>query len=746
MYKEDAVFLLSSITFIILGPEILPHMIKHKILGLGLALALAIPTWAQDQKVKLSEIWRTYSFYAQGVSGLESMNDGLHYTSLTNGTLEKFEFATGESAGVITSVKEVSEAAGKDIKFDGYSFSSDEKQLLLATATEPIYRHSTRSTFYIYNLETKKVTQLAEGKQRYATFNPQGTQVAYVMGNNLHVYDLASGKTTKVTSDGKYNHIINGATDWVYEEEFAFDKAFFWAPDGKTIAFYRFDETAVPTFSMDVYGSQLYPTQDVFKYPKAGEDNAIVTAWLYAVGGEVKPVTGLPDYEYIPRIKWTQDANKVVIYTTNRHQNELVLNAVDASTGAATVLYTEKDEAYVDVTDDIRFLKDGSFIWTSEKDGYNHIYLIDKKGKEKRQITKGEWDVTKFYGIDAKEKTLYYQSAEVHPSERNIYSISIKGRSKKTLSPKKGWNTATFSQSFDYYINNHSAAGQPTYVSLNDKKGSEIRVLQDNAGLRKRLDNYSLSKKEFFYLETEAGITLSAWMIKPTDFDETKQYPVLMHVYGGPGAQTVENSYDPFNDFWYQTLADQGYIIVSVDNRGTGARGRDFKKVTYKELGKYEVEDQIAAAVYLGKLPYVDATRIGIWGWSYGGYMSSLCITKGADVFKTAIAVAPVTNWRFYDSVYTERYMQTPQENASGYDENSPINHVKLLKGNYLLVHGSADDNVHVQNTMRMVEALVQANVQFDLFIYPDKNHGIFGGNTRYHLYEKMTNYVLENL
>jgi len=725
-------------------------MIKGRIYWLGLVLIFAVPTWAQDQKVQLEEIWKTYSFYAQGVNGLESMKDGVHYTSLTEsdgkGTIEKFSFSSGESVGVITSIKQISEAAGQEISFDGYSFSNDEKQLLLATATEPIYRHSTRSTFFIYNLETHTATQLAEGKQRYATFNPQGTQVAFVMENNLHVYDLASGETTQVTKDGKENFIINGATDWVYEEEFAFDKAFFWSPDGKSIAFYRFDETAVSTFSMDIYGTSLYPTQDVFKYPKAGEDNAVVSAYIYSIGGVVKPVTGLPDYEYIPRIKWTQDPKTVIVYTTNRHQNELVLNAVNTNTGVASVLYTEVDDAYLDVTDDIRFMKDGSFIWTSEKDGYNHIYHIDKNGKEKRQITKGEWDVTKFYGIDAKEKTLYYQSAEVHPSERNIYSISIKGKSKKTLSPDQGWNTATFSRSFDFYINNHSAAGTPTFVSLNNNKGEQIRVLQDNSGLRERMKNYSLSTKEFFDLTTDQGITLSSWIIKPTDFDENKKYPVLMFVYGGPGAQTVKNSYDPFNDMWYQTLADKGYLIVSVDNRGTGARGRDFKKVTYKELGKYEVEDQIAAAVTLGKLPYVDATRIGIWGWSYGGYMSSLCITKGADVFKTAIAVAPVTNWRFYDSVYTERYMQTPQENASGYDENSPINHVKLLKGNYLLVHGSADDNVHVQNTMRMVEALVQANAQFDLFIYPDKNHGIFGGNTRYHLYEKMTKYLSENL
>ena len=724
-------------------------ILKKSLLFLAFA-ALSTQGWGQDKKVNLVEVWGTYSFYAQGVSGLESMNDGIHYTTLTKAdgpnTIEKFSFKTGESQGVITSAKAISQASGKEFSFDSYSFSSDEKKVMLATQTEQIYRHSTRSAFYVFDLESETLTALAEGKQRYATFNPAGTQVAYVSGNNLFVFDLASGETTQITTDGEDDKIINGATDWVYEEEFAFDKAFFWAPDGKSIAFYRFDESEVPTFSMDIYGTTLYPQQDVFKYPKAGEKNAVVSAHIYRMGSGVMEVKGLPAYEYIPRIKWTQDPNKVIVYTTNRHQNELILNSVNAKTGESKVLYKETDEAYVDVTDDIRFLRDGSFIWTSEKDGYNHIYLISAKGEVKKQITKGEWDVTKFYGIDQDEKTLYYQSAEEKACDRNVYSISIKGRGKENLTEKAGWNEATFSTTFDYFINNHSAAGVPNYVSLNNNEGDEIRVLQDNARLVKSLENYQLSKKEFFDLETEEGIVLKAWMIKPANFDASVKHPVLMFVYGGPGSQTVENQYDGFNDMYYQTLVDQGYIIVSVDNRGTGARGRDFKKVTYKELGKYEVEDQIAAAKYLGSLDYIDATRIGIWGWSYGGYMSSLCITKGADVFKAAIAVAPVTNWRFYDSVYTERYMQTPQENASGYDQNSPINHVKLLKGKYLLVHGSADDNVHVQNTMRMVEALVQSNKQFDMFIYPDKNHGIYGGATRYHLYNKMTNYLLENL
>jgi dipeptidyl-peptidase-4 len=407
----------------------------------------------------------------------------------------------------------------------------------------------------------------------------------------------------------------------------------------------------------------------------------------------------------------------------------------------------EKDKAYVDVTDNLTFLKDNSYIWTSEKDGYNHIYLYDKTGKLKNQVTKGNWEVTAYYGFDEKTKTVFYQSTENGSTVRDVYKISLDGKKKVKLSQRVGTNAATFSPDFSYFINTYSSATVPTVYSLNNSKdGKQVQSIEDNAALADKLKKYDLPTKEFFELTTEKGNKLNAWMIKPKDFDATKKYPVFMYQYSGPGSQQVANDWLDTNDYWFMMLSQQGYITVCVDGRGTGFKGAAFKKCTQKELGKYEVEDQIDAAKVIGNYSYVDKTRIGIFGWSYGGFMSSNCLFKGADVFKMAIAVAPVTNWRFYDSIYTERYLQTPQENASGYDDNSPINYVSKLKGNFLLIHGTADDNVHFQNSMQMIEALVQANKQFDWAIYPDKNHGIYGGKTRIQLYNKMTNFIKEKL
>lgn len=700
--------------------------------------AFSITIFAQNKEISLNDIWKSGTFFPEYVYGVNSMNDGAHYTSSGRNSIEKYSYKTGKKVETIYSTSE--------IRFGSYQFSADERKILLPTETEQIYRHSTRSKFYVYDRDTKELKVLSEGKQRYATFSPSGSKVAFVRDNNLFVKDFETGAETQITNDGEKNKIINGATDWVYEEEFAFDKAFFWAPDGKSIAFYRFNEESVPEFSMDIFKGGLYPQQERFKYPKCGEENAKVTIHIYNTDSKKTIDANLSGYEYIPRVKWTKDANEVCVFTMNRHQSKLELNIVNATTGESKVIYTETDPAYIDITDNLTFLKDNSFIWTSEVDGYNHIYYFDKNGKQITQVTKGQWDVTNFYGLDEKSNTLYYQSAEESPMQRAVYSIRVNGKRKKKLSEKTGTNVANFSNGFKYFINTHSDANTPPYFSLHESNGKEIRVIKDNESLKNRMKDYEISPKEFFSFTTSEGVDLNGWMIKPANFDETKKYPVYMFVYGGPGSQTVEDQWGGTNYFWYQMLAQKGYIVASVDNRGTGARGRDFKKITYKELGKYETIDQIEAAKHFASLSYVDGDRIGIQGWSYGGYMSSLCITKGADMFKMAIAVAPVTNWKYYDSIYTERYMQTPQENNDGYENNSPINHVEKLKAPYLLVHGSADDNVHYQNTMEMIEALVQADKQFDLFIYPDKNHGIYGGNTRYHLYTKMTNFILENL
>ncbi len=718
-----------------------------------LALLISFTSTAQNKKVSLEDVWKNYSFYAKSTASLNSMNDGEHYTALVQNeagpAIEKFSYKTGQSVGSITSAKAIEEATGKMIKFDTYQFNPDESKVLLGTNTESIYRHSSKSRYYIYDLKSKELDSLAtDGKQQLARFSPSENKVAFVKDNRLHIQDFDTD-SRELTSFGRgeKNAYIAGAVDWVYEEEFSFDQGFEWSPDGRYISYYQFDEREVPQFSMDMYGSELYPSRNEFKYPKAGEPNSKVSIHIFDTRKGTDSEVKIPgSYEYIPRIKWRGDKNELIVYSMNRLQNQLSLWAVEADDMEVEKLLAETAKSYIEINDDIRFLEDGEFIWTSERDGYNHLYLMDDDGEVERQITKGNWSVTEFYGYDPVTKRLYYQAAEESPMERAVYSIDIKGKNKKKLSTLKGWNTADFSDGFKYYIHTHSSKDMPTQETLHTSDGKLVRTINDNKELQERMKQYNLGKKEFFGFTTEEGVKLNGWMIKPADFDESKEYPVLMFVYGGPGSQTVKNQYDGFNHFYYQSLAAKGYIIVSVDNRGTGARGRDFRTQTYGQLGKLEAEDQIEAAKYLGNLPYVNSDRIGIWGWSYGGYLSSLALFKGADVFKMGIAVAPVTTWRFYDSIYTERYMGVPQDNAAGYDENSPINHVDKLEGKYLLIHGSADDNVHVQNTMRMISALVNADKQFDMFIYPDKNHGIYGGNTRYHLYKMMTNYIEENL
>jgi dipeptidyl-peptidase-4 len=598
----------------------------------------------------------------------------------------------------------------------------------------------------LYNLDTKKLTKILEQVQQ-PTFSPDGTKIGFAKENNLFIYDIASQKTTQVTFDGKKNSIINGITDWVYEEELAFVRAYDWSADSKKLAFIRFDETEVPEFSMNIYKKDLYPTVETFKYPKAGEKNSEVSLFVYDVAANNSKAIDLSNYKdfYIARMKWTNDANVLSAQILNRHQDNLDLLFIDGTTAISKVVLNEKDKAYIDVTDNLTFLKDNSFIWTSEKDGFNHIYLYDKTGKLKNQITKGNWEVTAFYGFDEKNKTIYYQSVENGSTIRDVYKIGLDGKNKLKLSQQVGTNSATFSPNFQFFINSFSSSSQPTINTLNSTNdGKQIQSIIDNKTLAEKVKKYNLPTKEFFELTTEKGNKLNAWMIKPTDFDSNKKYPVFMYQYSGPGSQQVDNKWNTANDYWFMMLAQQGYIVACVDGRGTGFKGAAFKKCTQNQLGKLEVEDQIDAAKVIGNYSYVDKTRIGIFGWSYGGFMSSNCLFKGADVFKMAIAVAPVTNWRFYDSIYTERYLQTPQENASGYDDNSPINYVSKLKGNFLLIHGTADDNVHVQNSMQMIEALVQANKQFDWAIYPDKNHGIYGGKTRIQLYNKMTTFIKE--
>ena len=722
---------------------------KNKITSVFVLLLASISMLAQKQ-LTLDEIW-TGAFRAQGMTALEAMKNTNQYTVLDfdraskSSQINLYDFATLNKVATLLDSKDFAVLQG----VDSYTFSKDEKKLLIANNSDQIFRHSFVADFFIYDIATKSLTKLADYKVQEPTFSPDGSKIGYVYQNNLYVYDLASKKHTQITTDGKKNSIINGVTDWVYEEEFSFVRAYDWNLGSDKIAFIRFDETEVPQFSMDMYNEGLYPTQNVFKYPKAGEKNAVVSLHVYDVKTGTTKKINLDKYNdfYIARIEWTNDANTLSVQVLNRHQDNLDLLFVDGNSGATKVVLNEKDKAYVDVTDNLTFLKDNSFIWTSEKDGYNHIYHYDKAGKLKKQITKGAWEVTNYYGFDEKNGMIYYQSVENGSINRDVYGIKLDGSGKKRLTVQTGTNAATFSPNFQYFINSFSSAkNAPKYTLLETKTGKEVKVIASNEKLEEKLAAYNLPSKEFFELTTEKGHKLNAWMIKPKDFDPNKKYPVFMYQYSGPGSQQVDNAWNGTDDYWFMMLAQQGYIVACVDGRGTGFKGAEFKKCTQKELGKYEVEDQIDAAKVFGSYSYVDKSRIGIFGWSYGGFMASNCIFQGADVFKTAIAVAPVTSWRYYDSIYTERYMQTPQENASGYDNNSPINHVSKLKGNFLLIHGTADDNVHVQNTMKMIEALVQANKQFDWAIYPDKNHGIFGGKTRLQLYTKMTNFIKEKL
>jgi dipeptidyl-peptidase 4 len=712
----------------------------------ALSLLLVFSASAQ-QKITVDQIF-TGAFRTEGMEDLQAMLNTNQYTVLNQDgasqTIDLYDFATMQKVATLINTKDFRELP----PIASYSFSKDEKKILLAANPKAIFRHSFTADYFLYDIESKKLATLFSDVQE-PTLSPDGTKIAYGKDNNLYVYDIASKNTEQITSDGQKNAIINGITDWVYEEEFAFVRAFDWSADGSKIAYIRFDESQVPEFSMNVFQKELYPKVETFKYPKAGEKNAVVSLHLYDVATKSKKDVSLGNYSdfYIARLKWTNDANVLSAQILNRHQDNLDLIFVDGKTGVAKVVLNEKDNAYVDVTDNLTFLKDNSFIWTSEKDGFNHIYLYDRNGKLKNQVTKGAWEVTSYYGFDDKTKTVFYQSTENGSINRDVYRIALDGKKKIRLTAQTGTNDATFSPNFQYFINNFRNATTPSVYTMNDAKtGKSIRTIVSNDALSQKLKPYDLPSKEFFVLTTPKGHKLNAWMIKPKDFDPAKKYPVFMYQYSGPGSQQVDNNWNGADDYWFYMLSQQGYIVACVDGRGTGYKGAEFKKVTQLQLGKYELEDQVDAAKVIGDYPYVDRSRIGIFGWSYGGFMAANCILKANDIFKMAIAVAPVTNWRFYDSIYTERYMHTPQENAAGYDDNSPINFAKNLKGSLLLIHGSGDDNVHVQNTMQMMEALIQANKQFDSQIYPDKNHGIFGGKTRIQLYNKMTAFIQQNL
>lgn len=713
---------------------------KNKLILTLCLCASVVISFAQNE-ITLEDIWTKGTFSAKGVSGFQSMKDGRYYCAQDdNENIIRYSFASGKAIDTLVKSAELK------LKGFTYSWSSDESKLLLQTNFKQIYRHSFAANVYVFDIKTRKVVQPITEQVMLAEFSPDATKIAYVKDHNLFCFDLNTGKEIQITQDGKTNAIINGATDWVYEEEFALSKGFYWSPDGTMLAYYRFDESEVKEFGMSMYG-KLYPEEYKFKYPKAGEANSVIEIYIYHIPTNKKQKIDIGSETdiYIPRVNWAR-SNTLMIQRMNRLQNKLDILLANARNGKSDIIYTEENKAYIEVPE-IHLPADGkTFILNSEKSGWNHFYQYDFSGKLIRQLTSGNWDVDQFYGIDEKKKLFYISTSEINSTERYVYACSMDGKTRKQLTKRKGWNSATFNADYSYFLLNQSAIHQPPYYALCDASGKEVRVLEDNQLLKERLTKYDLTTAEITNYKNAYGESLNAFMMKPKIFDATKKYPVLMYVYGGPGHQLAVNRWMGGNYFWYQLLAAKGYMIVCVDGRGTGFKGEAFKKSTYLQLGKYEIEDQIFVAKELGKLPYIDAGRIGIWGWSFGGYMASLGISKGADVFKTAIAVAPVTNWRYYDNIYTERFMRTPQENGKSYDDNSPMNHVDKIKGNYLIIHGTADDNVHFQNAVEMVNTMINKGVKFDSEFYPNKNHGIGGAKTRLHLYERMTRFILEKL
>lgn len=708
-----------------------------------LFVLLSLDSLAQKQ-IEIAQI-SDGTFRSRSVRSLNWMNDGGFYSALSENKVIKYSVRTGEP------VETMVDGDALDISIDSYSFSDDESIVLLMTDRQSVYRRSYTAVFYVYNRSSNTSQKLSEGRQSYATISPDNSKVAFTRDNNLFYVDLKTNTEIAVTTDGKFNSIINGSTDWVYEEELYLTQAFAWSPDSKRIAYYRMDESGVREYNMQVWNEgALYPQDYRYKYPKAGEANSVVEIHLFDLSNKnkTKADIGTDKDIYIPRIYWTKNPELLAIQRLNRLQNQLDILHVNASNGESKVILTDKSETYIDFTfcDDLTYLDDGSqFLFSSEKDGFKHFYLYDMQGKLINQITSGKFEALSMAGLDQKKKILYYTSTEVSPLEVQLYSIGLNGKGKKRLTPDAGNHNINMSNDCSYYMDYYSSATDPLKVSLFQTNGNKlVKVMEDNAKLTQTTKEFNWVPKEFFTIANDAGDQLNAYFLKPADFDPSKKYPLLIYQYSGPGSQNVANSWGGGHYVWHQYLAQNGYIIAVVDTRGTGNRGEAFKKVTYKQLGKYETEDLIAAAKKLAGYDYIDSDRIGVWGWSYGGYMSSLCILKGNDVFKTAVAIAPVTTWRYYDTIYTERYLQRPQDNPSGYDDNSPNTHADKLKGNFLLVHGTGDDNVHFQNSVALQDELLNANKQFDSFYYPDRAHGL--GNRRGHLYQMMTDFIMEKL
>ena len=729
------------------------NRMTRKMLAAAAFSLTAIVAFAQQ--ITLDDVV-DYKYSPASVRGVKPMADGESYSCVGEGgkSIEKRSFKTGETLEVLF---DASTARGASIRaVEGYIISPDEKNILIETNRTRIYRRSATSTYYIYNVKNKTLAPLStNGPQECPKFSPDGNQIAFVRDNNIFLVKLLfNNAESQITKDGERNKVINGKPDWVYEEEFSFNCAFDFSADSEMLAWIRFDESNVKTFSFPWYrGSNpsmdeyaLYPGSYEYKYPKAGEENAKVSVLTYDIKSRVTRTMQVPlDADgYIPRIQFTGEKDKLMVLTLNRHQDRLDFYAVNARSTTAQLILREENKRYVDEATyaDTDFSRD-QFVLLSERDGYQHMYLYTIGGQLVRQLTSGEYEVTDYYGADATGKNFYYASNEGSPLEKYIYKVDASGKKTK-LSTEKGYNEAVFSNGCQYYLNTYSNLTTPPVYTLCNAAGKTLQTVEDNGQLKEMLAALPLGTPEIISVNTADGIQLNGWMVKPKNFDASKKYPVLMYQYGGPGYQMVFNSFD--NGFmggliWEQRLAQKGYIVVCVDGRGTGGRGDEFKKCTYMKLGDLESHDQVETALWLSKLPYVDKSRIAIWGWSFGGFNTLMSMCEGREVFNCGVAVAPVTDWRFYDTVYTERFMRTPQENPKGYD-CSPLHRYDKIKGNLLLVHGMADDNVHFQNSAELAEALVQLGYQFDMQVYTNRNHSIYGGNTRRHLVTRIENFL----
>lgn len=714
----------------------------------GLLIAGMFMTMANaQQQINLLDI--TSGKYAQrGSQDMVSSPDGESYylADAKKSMIIKYSYKTGLPTDTVFDVTKARECTFDS--FQGFIISPDEKKLLVFNDKESVYRHSFKAHYYYYDIRRNMVRKLTENKSKQSipTFSRDGRMLAYVADNNIWLAKFDYDSESQVTKDGSMGKIINGATDWVYEEEFATTCIMDFSADNRLLAFVKFDESAVPEFSFQYYRDQLYPGLFSFKYPKAGEPNSKVSVNVFDIDAKTIRKMDIPACEYIPKIEFLPSGDNLAVMTLNREQNDLNIYLANARSTVSKLLLNEKNDRYVDfgLASSLQFF-DNQFIYLSEKNGYSHLYLYSNTGVEQRQLTSGNYDVTALLAVDPETQTVFYEAADESPLRRNIYKLELKKAKNAVtkLSVQSGYNTAQFSAKGKYYVNNFTNSTTPSYVTMHDASGKQLRVLEDNAQLKKHLSTIRLASKEFITVKAADGSDLNGYIMKPSGFDASRKYPLVMVQYSGPDSQQVT---DAFGIDWTDYLVNQGFVVACVDGRGTGARGEEFRKCTYMNLGIKESDDQIAAARYFANLPYVDGSKIGIWGWSYGGYNVLMSMSRGEGVFAAGVAIAPVTDWRYYDTVYAERFMRTPQQNMDGYENGSPIKLASKLAGNLLLVHGSADDNVHFQNTMDYSAALIKANKQFDMFVFADKDHSIRGAANRAYLYEKIVRFLKTNM